>query len=383
MRKIKRFVRKHPRYSYALYVLFVLALGALLFLAVTNARVPGTVWLPDSAQYQSDDDVMYALPVKSRVVATSYGSAVRYTTAIDRSLEFKDVGPAVTIDEYKPNPRLQASKCPNISGIDPVLPSGCEKAGTLKGNPIYQIRRRLPSFEVESFVKVDATFIYVRGNDENYVKSFISFPRRGTGSYLAANNKRAEQIIKKRLAEKAATKRTNDASYNYLNFRPALATAVPAGWSLEGNDPKNIRIDGPDAQHPKLVSTYYYVKKKNGQKDISVSWHSGNLADFVVMGTCGPTPGSSMDYLPCTRVPGTDYYVAELYNSLNDFMRYTYQPVDRSLVITSIVGSPGMKKSAPEVMELIRAQDLIAKSAKPVDKNSLKGSTYERIFYDQ
>lgn len=382
MRKIKRFIHKHPRYSLIIYVAGVLIMGVLLFLAIANSRLPGEVWLPDSSKYTSDDGVIFGLPVKSNIVVTAYGSAVRYTTAIDRSLAFKDTQPATTIDEFKPNPRLQASKCPNISGTGPLLPSDCEKAGTLRGNPVYQIRRRLASSEVELFVKVDNTFIYIKGNDIDYAKSFVSFPRRGTGSYLAANNARAEQVIEKRLAQQAAAKYTNSLSYTYLNFTPALATTVPLGWTLEGNDPKNIRLDGPDAQHPKLVTTGYYVKQKNGQKGDGIMWSSGNLADFVVMGTCGPSPGYSMEKLPCNKVPGEDYYVSELYDERNDFVRYTYAPVGSSLVITSLVKDSGDGKPVPRPVDLINAQDLIAKSAKPIDKNSLKGSTYDRIFYD-
>jgi hypothetical protein len=384
MWKIRRFVRQHPRYSYGLYVFGILAVAVLLFLAMMSTRLPGTDWLPDSSKYTSDDGVIFSLPVKSENVSTSYGAVVRYTTAIDRSLEFKDTPPATTIDEFKPNPRLQASACPNISGIRPVSPSDCKKAGTFKGNPVYQISRSLPSFTVESFVKVDGTFIYVKANGEgmDYLNTFVSFPRRGTGNYLAANNKRADQIINKRLAEQAETRRVNAAAYTYLNFTPALAAVVPPGWSLEGNNPKNIRIDGPDAQHPKLVSTGYWVKTKNGQKDDGVAWYSGNLVDFVVMGYCGPSPGYSMEKLPCTKIPGEDYYVAELYDMRNDFVRYTYAPVGSSLVITSLVKISEDGKPVPRPSDLIAAQDLIAKSAKPINKNSLKGSTYERVFYD-
>lgn len=380
MHKIERFIHKHPRYSYGIYILGVLILGGVLFLALINMRLPGTVWLPDRTKYASDDAVIFALPVKSQVVSTSYGAAVRYTTAIDRSLDFKDVSPAATIDEYKPNPRLRASECPNISGITPVSPSDCEKKGTFHGNPIYEIHRRLPSEMAEDFVQVDGTFLYVRGGDSYYVQSFLSFSRHGTGSYLAANNKRAEQVIQKRLNQKAADERASEASYTHLNFTPALATTIPRGWTF---DNKRVTIDGPDANHPKLVVTGYYKKEKNGQLGEGVDWFSGNLADFVVMGTCGPSPGDDMAYIPCTKVPGTDRYVAVVRDQYQDYQRFEYQVVGNSLVITSLtVCTCGGKPAQVPSSDLLQAQDTITASAKPVSKDMLKGSKYLRTYYD-
>ena len=385
MRKIRRFVRKHPRYSFGLYVICVLTIGAGLFLAVINLGLPGTVWLPDSTKYTSDDAVIFDLPVKSEIVATSYGKAVRYTSAIDRSLAEKDPQPSTIIDEFQANPRLKTSACPDISGIESLLPSGCDKIGELQGNAVYTIRRRLPSTASEYFTQVNGTFIYVKtgdaGADYNPLQEFIPFSRHRTYGYLAANNKRAEQIVKKRQAANAAKKRANNLSYTHLDFTPVLATAVPDGWTSEGNNPKQIIVSGPDADHPKLISTYYYVKEKNGQKGKSVEWHSGNLADFVVMGTCGPTPGYSMKYLPCTRVPGTDLYAAELYDSYNDYARYMYYPVGNSLVITGISVNANGNGRPARPTDLIQAQNMITTSAKTVSKNTLEGSSYDELYY--
>lgn len=384
MRRIRYFLRNHPFYSYAAYVVVVLTVGAsLLWIFLENAGLPGTVWLPDSSRYTSVDDALGFLPVKAETIATKYGKAVRYTSSVGYltpSFEFKVDQPGVSIYEFRSNDALKASACPNITDIEPVLPSGCDKAGTFEGNAVYKISRRLPSERVEYYVKINGTFIYVSSGDMDYLRSFQPRARSAAKDYLAGNEKRAKQAAASRLADKNATDRADSAAYQKLNFTPALATNVPDGWSF---DNRHVTIDGPDVNHPKLVVTGYYKKDKKGQPSEGVDWFSGNLADFVVMGTCGPSFGDSMAYIPCTKVPGTDRYVAVVRDQYQDYQRFEYQVVGNSLVITSLtVCTCGGKPAQEPSPELLQAQDTITASAKPVGKDTLKGSKYLRTYYD-
>ncbi len=384
MRRISRFLGSHPFYSYAIYVLAVLAVGAfLVWIFLENAGLPGTVWLPDSSRYNSVYDVLDFLPVKAETLGTKYGKAVRYTSSVGYltpSFEFKVDQPSVSIYEFRSSDDLKASACPNITDIEPVLPSGCDKAGTFEGNTVYKISRRLPSETVEYFVKMNDTFLYVRGGGLDYLRSFQPKARSAAKHYLSDNEKRAKQAAASRLADKNATDQADAAAYLKLNFTPALATNVPSGWTF---DNKHVTIDGPDINHPKLVVTGYYKKEKSGQPGEGIDWFSGNLADFVVMGTCGPSPGDDMAYIPCTKVPATDRYVAVVRDQYQDYQRYEYQVVGNSLVITSLtVCTCGGKPAQVPSSELLQAQDQITASAKPVNKNTLKGSKYSRTYYD-
>ncbi|HXE09905.1 MAG TPA: hypothetical protein VN554_00590 [Verrucomicrobiae bacterium] len=385
MHRISRFLHNHPFYIYAAYVLVVTGLGiVLIWIFIENARLPGTVWLPDNSGYTSTYDTLEFLPVKAETVGTEYGKAVHYTSSVGYltpSFEFKVDQPSINIYEFKAGTSaLKASDCPNISHIEPVSPSDCEKAGTFRGNTVYKIAWALPSETVDYYVKLDGTFVYVRGGDLDYLRSFQPKSRSSAISYLASNSQRAKRAAASRVADKNATDRADAASYLKLNFTPALATYVPPGWSF---DNKHVTIDGPDVNHPKLVVTGYYKKEKSGQPGVGIDWFSGNLADFVVMGTCGPSFGDSLAYVPCTKVPGTDRYVAVVRDEYQDYQRFEYQVVGNSLVITSLtVCTCGGKPAQVPPDSLLQIQDQITASAKPVSKDSLKGSKYLRSYYD-
>jgi len=359
---------KHPKYTIiAASLASAILLAMFTWLALTW-RMP-TQWLPDAASFKntSDQDVLFNAPIKSRTSITKYGKATQYTTDSEWGV----------IYEFQANPRLKASECPNVTSIESLLPSGCEKLGTFQGQPVYTMHRRLPSGSVEYFVQVDKTFIFVKaGGDGNesldYLRTFVAIPHSSVKSYLTQNSKRVDAIKAKQKAEDEATKKKNAASYTKLNFMPALPAQLPNGWHRNGI----FTIDGPDADHPRLVTGEY----RSGN-DMFVQLYSGKLSDFKLDGQCGPTYGASAGYLACHKPIGEDYYESSWYDDASGFVRFLYRPVGDVLVVTEINIQPDPNKQFTYPTELAAVQDSITKSAQLTDKNSLKGSAYLKVFY--
>lgn len=258
------------------------------------------------------------------------------------------------------------------------MPSKCEKTGEFQGKTVYSIGRSLPSGTIEYFVQLDGTFLFIRsrgdgGQDLGYLQSFLAMPRERTNGYLEANKKRVGEIQARQAAEKTATDNLNSLAYTKLDFTPAMPNSLPVGWQL--NTAHNtIEIDGTDADHPSLVTVDY----TNGEKQF-VMVHSGRLSDFRLGALCGPSPGYSMKYLACHKV--NDYYEAVLYDERNDFVRYLYYPVGDSLVISHIAvySEDGNQPAWPA--DLTKIQEAITLSAQPLDKSTLKGSVYHKIYF--
>ena len=374
---MKLFFKKHPLYQKVLVALFILGGIFVLFLAITAGRLPSKIWLPDSNQYKSDDEVTFNLPVKSETVLTKYGRGVRYTTT-SPSAEYKDVRPWATIYEFRASPLLRSSGCPNIMDSETLLPSECKKAGTFQDQPVYTMHRNLPSGATEYFVRLGQTFIFIKsggdgGESLSYLNTFVRVSRAEVSSYLADNAKRVNAIKAKQQAQKEATDKNNALAYTRLDFTPAMPTNLPSGWRLNTNP---IQLDGPDADHPSMISLDY----TNSNKQF-VSVHIGKLSNFSIGAQCGPSPGYSMENLTCYKVPGTDYYEAVLYDQGNDLVRYLYRPVGDSLVISQIVAYAKNDQPPAYPTDLAKIQDTITSSTQPADKNSLKGSTFYKLHY--
>lgn len=339
-------------------------------LLVTVSQLPDTVWLPDTSKYAaaSDNQTLSALPVESETITTKYGRATRYT--------FSDNWQ--TLYEFRSTLLLKSASCPNITSSETLLPSACKKIGTFQGQPVYTMHRSLPSGTTEYFVKLDQTFIYIKSSGDgseslDYLNTFIRVPHDKVQAYLANNGRHVDAIKAKRQAEKEATEQKNAMAYTRLDFTPAIPTNLPSGWQLNTNP---LQLDGPDADHPNMINLNYANSNKQ-----YISVHSSKLSNFIVGVQCGPSPGYSMENLPCHKVPGTDYYEAIVYNNLNDFVRYLYRPVGDCLVISQIVVNATGDKRPDFPTELAKIQDAITLSAQPTDKTNLKGSTYYKLYY--
>ncbi|HSX00545.1 MAG TPA: hypothetical protein VLH38_05930 [Patescibacteria group bacterium] len=360
--------------QYLIFILPLLFVALVTALAIAGARggsVPEQIWLPESAKQSSDQESVHKLPVASKTVTTKYGHALRFASTDSRT----------TVYEFRSNSSLQPSKCPNISEIEEVLPSGCDTSDTFQGRPVYNISRRLPSGTVEYFVTVGNTFIFIKeggDGDRNlvYLKTFTQLRSAQISGYIDANRVRIEHIQAAERAEKAATEKTNAQAYTKLDFTPAMPKTLPAGWRLNTQDP--IHIDGPDANHPRLVNAEYI---NNTGVSSFVSFYAMKRAGFTLGTSCGPSPGNSMQTVYCHKPIGTNYYEASWYDGQNRLMRYLYYPVGDSVVITSIEVMPHGNAPAVYPTDLANAQTAITLNAVPTNVASLTGSVYKSVFY--
>lgn len=369
--KLKLFFKRASRYRKIAIALLIFAGINMVLLVILFGRLPNAAWLPDATKYaaSSKDLLVFNTPVRSETVITRYGRAARYITHDDR---------LSTIYIFRSNPFLQASDCPNITNGETLLPSGCEKIGLFQAQPVYALNRSLPSGKTEYFVKLGQTFIFVKnggdgGRDLAFLNSFVEVPKSKVAAYLADNRKRVEAAKAKQQAEQKALDTHNSFAYTRLDFTPAIPANLPDGWKLNESP---IQIDGPDASHPTMVNLSYSKDKKQ-----FVSVHSAKLSSFTIGTQCGPSPGYSMEKLPCYKVAGTDYYEAIVYSNYNDFSRYLYRPVGDSLVISHISVPNTDNKRPGFPFELATIQDVITLSARSTDKTTLKGSTYYRLYY--
>ena len=118
----------------------------------------------------------------------------------------------------------------------------------------------------------------------------------------------------------------------------------------------------------------------NAQKQF-VSIHVGKLSDFQLGSSCGPSPGYSMQNLPCTKLPNTNYYQAIVYDASNELLRYLYYPLGDSLVISSVTvyANGSVRPTMPT--DLASAQTAITLNMHPVSTSAIKGSTYHKSYY--
>jgi hypothetical protein len=375
MKKMRHIKQKHPKFSLVIGCAALLTTAGVMTYLISEWRSSSVVWLPENAEYASasDDQLLFDVIVRSDNVITKYGQATRFTSTDNWQ----------KIYEFHSSPLLKSSSCPNITNFETVLPSGCQKLGNFKGEPVYTIHRSLPSGATEYYVKLGATFVYIMsggdgGQSLDYLKTFVSLSRDNVGSYLADNSKRVNAVKAKQQADQKTTNQNNDVAYTRLDFTPAIPKNLPSGWQLNKNTATNpVALDGPDADHPNMVNIDY----TNSNNEQFVSLHVGKLSNFRITTQCGPSPGYSMEDLACHKVAGTDYYEATLYDERNDFVRYLYRPVGDSLVISQIVAyaEGDMRPNRPT--ELIKIQDAITLNAEPTDKSNLKGSSYYKLYY--
>lgn len=362
------------RTAFLAYIITVLlAIGATALLTNIDAGPPNALWVPDNTKKLSDDKTVYSLPIYSKTIDTKFGSAVYYES---------DGGQ----DKYyilRSGPKLKASDCPNITNIEPNLPSDCKKIGTFKNQPVYTMERRLSSFTAEYFIDVNGSFIHIVAGGGSFDNLDVANRLRPIQlselqNYTSKNKTQVEQILAKRKAAEEARVRNENLAYTRLTFTPYLPTAVPANWNNSNNDPKKIYIDGVDADHPALITTDYWLPEN---ENFIINWHVGKLSEFSLTTQCGPTPGFGMEALPCRKVPGKPYYEATGYGELNDFWRVLYYPIGDTLIITTIIVQSKDAKRPAWPTELARMQDSVTLSAQPVELSALKGSTYRGTFY--
>jgi len=338
MHAIRRFAKRNPRYTQALRTLSWITLGLLLVAATFAIRLPSRVWLPDATHFSDDRSFMFGVPVQKQQVFTKYGRG-------------------------------------------PYYPSACTQKGTLQGAPVYTISRRMPSTTDESFVTIGNTFLYIKAaggsSGQKYFDSFTEVTPGSDRLYLLPNARRVEQINSQSRIDKVTLSQKNAQAYSKLDFTPAIPQSLPPGWTINERlgPPPHMEIDGLNADHPSLINFSY---QKNHEQ--SVTMHVGRLSDYQLMGpNCGPSPGNSMGYVACRKIG--PYYQAEFYNRLNDYVRYLYYPVGDSLVISHIHVMSKDRQPPARPTELIASQDAITLSAKPVDKNTLKGAGFDKTFY--
>ncbi|HTE57307.1 MAG TPA: hypothetical protein VK694_01065 [Verrucomicrobiae bacterium] len=382
MHAIRRFAKRNPRYTQALRTLSWITLGLLLVAATFAIRLPSRVWLPDATHFSDDRSFMFGVPVQKQQVFTKYGRGLMYSSAQTLVLHRDEpLGPWTIIVALPASPLLKASACPNIADITPYYPSACTQKGTLQGAPVYTISRRMPSTTDESFVTIGNTFLYIKAaggsSGQKYFDSFTEVTPGSDRLYLLPNARRVEQINSQSRIDKVTLSQKNAQAYSKLDFTPAIPQSLPPGWTINERlgPPPHMEIDGLNADHPSLINFSY---QKNHEQ--SVTMHVGRLSDYQLMGpNCGPSPGNSMGYVACRKIG--PYYQAEFYNRLNDYVRYLYYPVGDSLVISHIHVMSKDRQPPARPTELIASQDAITLSAKPVDKNTLKGAGFDKTFY--
>jgi hypothetical protein len=369
------------RWLSLIVIALVGTLLTLLLIQFKSNHAPTTVWLPN-VNSLSDEAAYYLVPVSSKIAITKYGKAQRFDST-NRSLNDskKTEDPVTSIYEFSSGVALNEANCPNILNQESLLPSPCHQVGTLKGHPIYAINRRLPSMMAEYFVRLDTVFLFVTvGTDgtpsDSYLKTFERISRDQTTPYLQKNCRRIDQVLNKQYTADANEKAKNAAAYTKLDFAPALPTYIPDGWQQNKGMTSPIELDGPDADHPSLVSVDYAGPGKQ-----FVRFHSGRLSDFTLAQTCGPTPGDGMEKLACVKPVGKTYYESSRTLDGGDMVRTLYYPVGDSLIISQIQVFPEEGKPVTWPTDLANIQDQMTLSSRQVDKSTLKGSNYNAIYY--
>lgn len=352
-----------------IYIATLVAIvGVAAYLSVGKPQLPGTVWLPVGMERTGDQWEALRLPTKSDVVHTPYGKALRYTTHESWR----------TIYQFGASAQLDPSDCPNIMNMEELLPSGCDKLGAFRGSPVYSIARALPSGATEYFVRLGDTFVFVHaggdgGRSLGYLRNFKSMGRNEAVAYLKTNTARVAELTAIQRDQKAAAAKKSAAAYTKLDFAPALPSVLPKGWHRVKTP---IQVDGQTADRPSMVRTEY-----TNDKERFVSFYVLKLSEGRFGDTCGPTPTQGMEDKPCYVVPGTAMREAIITSEYKDTFRYVYHVVGDSLVISFIAeyANNGTPPSWPA--ELVAIQDAMTANAKPVAKEALKGSVYERLFY--
>ena len=353
---------------------------AVTLLIRTRQAAPTEVWLPKATSYSDDQQANFRLLVKTDTSRTEYGTARRFIST-DQTLEGDHQNPITTVYEFRANARLQPGKCPNITHIESVLPSDCSAIGTVQGQPIYGINRRLSSSAGEYFVQLDGTFIYVKSAvdgqlDASYLRQFQKRSLAQVATDVAANQQALQKIVSGYRANAAATKLKDQQAYTKLDFTPAMPQTLPPGWKLSNGAEDPVYIDGPDNEHPKLVHLNY-----QNDKNQFVEVYVGKLSDYKLEHTCGPTPGQGMQHLACIPSADSDFYEAAQTLEDGAIARSLYFPVGDSLVISNILAPADNGKPAVWPTELANLQNQIVLSSKPVSKDTLKGHAFHSLQY--
>lgn len=344
----------------------VLITALCVLVAATHIFTPPTIWLPAASAYTDDNDILYTLPNHSQSMMTKYGKASVFTT------------PAGTqYYEFLANPLLDASSCPNIAGPDTLDPSGCRLQGSFHGNNVYEMDRDDASTLSERYVQLDHTFVYIVSNDYGMhgIDKLEPLGHASLKQYLHQTDTITGAILAKQAQAKRAAQQQAANAYTKLLFTPALPSTLPSGWHmLTDIATPPVTLDGPDVLHPLLLSSDY----TNGH-GLSVRFHAGALSAFHVGTTCGPTPGESMQDLPCTHV-SSGYWEA-VGHMTHVYVRYLYYPVGNCLVMSEVTAyAYGSQAPAPDP-SLLAVQDQLTLGAKPVTTATLKNTAYDKVYF--
>lgn len=348
-------------------------IGFAIYTIITASHSPKTIWLPkESNDTISNEEAPYRTITTQGNTITRFGRAVTYSS--DKKWQ--------QIYELRSTPALIANTCPNISGAESLMPSSCKKIGTFQNSSVYAINRSLPSGSTEYFVKINDTFILIKssgdgGQSMDYLNTFVRIPRQDISAYLTKNKVHLRTVYAKQRAIQGGIDAKNATAISRLDFTPALPKTIPSGWHLTDREYR-YELDGPDADHPSMIS-FVYADKADKH---FINMHVGRLSDYTLASQCGPSPGYSMGYFACHKVDGTDYFEAVSYDSSNDYVRYLYRPVGDSIVISSIYEySPGNGKRAHIPTDQLTVQDTLTTSAEPVAKDTIIDSAYNKIYF--
>jgi hypothetical protein len=276
--------------------------------------------------------------------------------------------------------RYDPSDCPNVLGWDEILPSDCHRIGKNSlGGPIYAYGPSLPSGKNIGFTTLGNTFIVVitssMATDEQvraYITTLQKVPALDVQQQISANKRMADKASAQLAGAAKAIEDREAIAYQSLPFKMLLPRDVPKDWKLS-NESNTVYAESPDRASMASVSYTGPHKYKDW-----VTIHVAKKELFRLQDICGPTPGHSLDYLPCARVVGTDYYQATTVSPNNDTIsEVRYQEVGDVMVISSIasrVDAPGEQLLMPRHLREVR--DTLTHAYVPADNKMFQGADY-------
>jgi hypothetical protein len=328
------------------------------------ASVP-EVWLPQTPAANTSREAVLALPVK---LLTDWQKGVKFLPMYPGDPEIVEVNAA----EHG----LNAAACPNVRADVEASPTRCRKIGTIADENVYAMRRQKSSHNVHAYTERGDTLIVISGVHSNqealtYLRSFVKVARRDADKQLGINRIHVEKVAAEIKTEKQDALAERSEAYKRLPYDPALPATLPAGWVQS-----SVKITGTEASSPTVAEVIY---KKGRERFISMSLVPKTA--FAITATCGPTPSENGAFLPCSAVPGEDYYTGGI-NEPGRVAWYIYRPVGEVVAVlhTSMRADYGQPLLFSD--HILQSQRSIAKSLRPADKARLAGSVFVGAYHD-
>ena len=344
-------------------------LGYYLYRSVPPFRgVVSKVWLPPSDAAKLRGDI---LALHTHAEAETHGrfgkwmhikTGVRYNTPSMVQADAKGKG-------------LDPARCPNVLGVEEVVPSGCKKVGEVRGESVYAITRQLPSETTEAHVRLGGTYVvaFTGASDDSiaaYIRTLQGLSPRTASDVLNRNSVRVaaeKSDIKKR---KDAVRHTESQAYRHLPFTPALPATLPAGWKQTA-----AIIMGETPEKPEHIEISYAKNKKT-----YVTVYLLPRGDFASPNRCGPLLYGELTYVPCWPIPGEDYFKGEVYGDSYS-TRYLFRPIGNVLAVTDIT----VNSDAPDRVyapDEADAQVAITKSLSASEASGVRTFKFGSTSYD-